>query len=148
LVTCDVEGAVALRVVFESLSMPKFNTGTPLSSSSSSRLAAMGDQSPMLPVRPRRDGRVAAKEVTPLPTVMPPVLAPKESRGILAPLSGLFRRLLSPAFADEFLLPVLSFHEKPLIVDEKDEWRPRRVLSAPDMEEDLEPDGVAAGDRR
>jgi hypothetical protein len=79
---------------------------------------------------------------------MPPVLVPKESRGILASLSGLLRRPLSAEFAEEFLLPVPSFHEKLFIVEEKDEWRPRRLLSAPDMEEDPDPVGVATGDRR
>lgn len=129
------------------LSNAKFSAGRS-SSSSSSKCVPMGDQSPRLPVRPRWDGRVAAKDVTPLPTVMPPVLTANESRGTVPSLLGLFRRPLSPALAGEILfMGPLSFQEKVFTEVEKDECRPRIPFGPVGVDDRCEV-GVATGDRR
>jgi len=80
----------------------------------------MGDHRPLLPMRVRFDGRVVKKDVTPLPTVIPPVLAPKESRGTGESFFGPCRKPPRPEFAGELFLPGPSFHEKPLVDVEND----------------------------
>jgi hypothetical protein len=100
-------------------------------------------------VRPRFEGLVDVNDVTPLPTVIPPVLTANERRGTVAPLLELFLRLLSAIFADEALLPGPSFHEKLSIEVEKDEWRLRAACNAPDKDGGRDEEvGVSVGDRR
>lgn len=82
-------------------------------------------------MRPRSEGFAAADDSIPL--AMPGLSKANEILGTEGLLVVLRRIPLSAAFADDPLLPALSFHENSYGEEENDEWRPRapfRTLDA------------------
>lgn len=101
-------------------SSPKFSSMLSSSSSCSDR-SDVGDQRPMDGLCPNVVVLAGAKDVMPLPTVIPPVLTPNDNLLLVAGVLGLtFRSPLRATLADEPRLELPSFHEKLLRADEND----------------------------